>query len=272
MEPHPSPKIKHKLRPLSDEELDEVEDRHGSLLDCPTCLASRIKVSPDVYGWENGTYKYRGTLYQCDCDTQKNLRKHYLLANIGDQYQRLNWDDYDGPEVVRETVRLYIAGWETAQVNGMGLTFEGSQGSGKTFAATHVAKELIKQGVKAYFIPFVEVISAYKRQNADEFEAKLKTAPLLVLDELIPPEPGPQAALFARRYEELIRHRTNFNLPTIVTTNLSEEELDHHYTRTYSLLAAKQIPVKVQNDDARRGKIAKENLELLVNDERRPIT
>jgi DNA replication protein DnaC len=210
--------------------------------------------------------------YECDCETQIALRKHYLLANIGDQYQRLDWADYDGPESVRETVRLYLEGWKTAQVNGMGITFEGTQGSGKTFAATYIAKELIKQGVKAYFIPFIEVISAYKRQNAEEYEQKLKTAPLLVLDELIPPEPGPQAALFARRYEELIRHRTNFNLPTIVTTNLSEQELEKLYPRTYSLLAAKQIPVKVENDDARRGKIAKENLELLVNDERRPIT
>src|SRR5687767_2514696 len=99
MAAQPAPKIKHRLKPLSDEELDAVEELHGSLLDCPTCLASRIQVGPDVYGWENGTYRYRGVEYECDCDTQKALRKHYLLANIGDQYQRLNWDDYDGPEV-----------------------------------------------------------------------------------------------------------------------------------------------------------------------------
>jgi DNA replication protein DnaC len=262
-----------RLRSLTDEEYDRIEELAGHSLDqCPTCLAKPIHVAPSVYGYENGTYRYRGEQYDCNCDIQRALHKAYLAANIGDQYQRLNWNDYDGPAEVRNAVSLYLSKWPTARVNGMGITFKGTQGSGKTFAATYIAKELIKRGVDVYFVPFVEVISAYKRQNADEFEEKLKQTGLLVLDELIPPEPGPQAVLFSRRYEELIRHRTNFNLPTIVTTNLNEEELQKHYPRTYSVLAAKQIPVDVKNDDARRGKIAIENIELLENEEVRPIT
>jgi DNA replication protein DnaC len=262
-----------RLRSLTDEEFDLAAELANHPLDqCPTCLARPIEVAPSVYGYENGRFRYRGQEYDCDCDTQKSLHKHYLVANIGDQYQRLNWDDYDGPANVRDSVNLYLSKWETARVNGMGITFKGTQGSGKTFAATYIGKELIKRGVKVYFVPFIEVISAYKRQNADEFEEKLKQTELLILDELIPPEPGPQAALFSRRYEELIRHRTNFNLPTIVTTNLVEQDLQKHYPRTYSVLAAKQIPVDVKNDDARRGKIAIENIELLQNEEVRPIT
>jgi hypothetical protein len=45
----------------------------------------------EYYGREYGTYKLDGEVHPCDCDEQIALRKHYLLANIGDQYMRLNW-------------------------------------------------------------------------------------------------------------------------------------------------------------------------------------
>ena len=185
---------------------------------------------------------------------------------------RLDWKDYDC-EPVREQVALYLNRWDTAKRNGMGMTFKGALGTGKTFAATHIGKELIKRGESVYFIPFLEVVSAYQKQHAEEIENKLKSINVLIIDELVPPDGGLQAALFSRRYEELIRYRTNFNLSTIVTTNLSESELLKEYSRTYSLLAAKQVPVEVPlSDDARRGKIAMENIELLANEEVRPIT
>lgn len=264
-----------RLRSLTDEEFDLVSDRAAKSIpldQCPTCSASKIEVAPGVYGWENGTYRYRGQEYNCDCDRQRMLRKHYLLANIGEQYMRLDWNDYDASKELRDTVALYLDSWETAKRNGMGVTIKGSLGVGKTFAATHIGKELIKRKEDVYFTPFLEVVSAYQKQNAEAFERMLKQAGLLILDELVPPEGGPQSSLFARRFEELVRHRTNFNLPIVLTTNLNERELLHHYPRTYSLLAAKQVEVEIQTSDARRKKIAIENLELLANKEVRPIT
>jgi DNA replication protein DnaC len=256
---------------LSDDRYDELAAK-ADLDACPTCGATTILIRPGVEGWENGTFRFRGLEYECDCATQKLLYRHYLNANIGDQYMRLNWNDYDC-KPVREKVKLYLDAWDTAKRNGMGMTFKGKLGTGKTFAATYIGKELIKRGEDVYFIPFLNVISSYQKQHAEEIDDRLKGTGVLILDELLPPESGAQAALFARRYEELIRHRTNFNLPTIVTTNLTEDELLKEYPRTYSLLAPKQVAVEVtQTDDARRGKIAMENEELLANREVRPIT
>lgn len=264
-----------RLRNLSDEEFEEAEAlaKQGTPLnECPTCGAKRIQVEPNVYGWENGTYKLYGETYDCDCQYQMKLRRHYLAANIGDQYQRLNWDDYDVPEV-RADVDFYLRHYEGCKRQGIGMTFSGGLGTGKTFAATHIGRCLVKRNERVYFTPFLNVISSYQKQNADQLERRMKQTGVLILDELLPPDPGPQQLLFSRRFEELIRHRTNFNLPTIITTNLKKDELLDHYPRTYSLLAAKQIEVELPDlPDARRKFINTEMLELVANGEVKPIT
>jgi DNA replication protein DnaC len=266
-----------KLRRLNNEEFERAEEKAASsgipLDECPTCGSKVIEVEPAVYGRENGQYRYFGETYDCDCDTQMALRKHYLLANIGDQYMRLNWDDFDGDKDLRGTVKLYLNKFDSARRNGMGVEFASKElGTGKTFAATHIAKELIKRGESVYFIPFTNMISLYATPGGQELEEQLKKVAVLVLDEVVPPDTGAQHALFARRFEELIRHRTNFNLPIIMTTNMNAEELHDEFPRVYSLLEAKQLRVKVKGYDARAGRIGMENLELLANDEVRPIT
>jgi DNA replication protein DnaC len=266
-----------KLRRLSDAEYDRVEklaQANGKSLDqCPTCGASQIEVAPSVYGWINGTYKFRGEELDCDCATQRNLYRHYLSANVGEQYQRLDWVDYDGSLMVRNGVKKYLDHYKSAKQNGMGIEFAGQTlGTGKTFAATHIAKELIKQGENVYFIPFLSIMNLYTNAQDQELERHLMSVSFLCLDEIIPGNTGAQAGLFARRFEELIRHRTNFNLPVISTTNLTYNQLEHYYPRTYSLLEAKQMKIEVEGKDARMEKIPMENIELMCNDEVRPIT
>jgi DNA replication protein DnaC len=242
---------------------------------CPTCLAKEIEVEEGVYGWEYGTYRYRGEEYPCDCDTQMILRRHYLLAGIGDQYQRLDWSDFRGTPEVRDAVALFLEKWDRFRINGMGLEFSSPNlGVGKTFAATHVGKELIKKGVKVMFMPFLEVIGLLSRdaEYRTAQENRLRDSTVLILDEVVPPISTAQGHLFSTKFEELIRHRTNFNRVTIMTTNLTPNKLHEHYPRTYSLLEAKQIRVELGGKDARQDFIGMENIELVANDEVRPIT
>jgi len=203
------------------------------------------------------------------------LRKHYLLANIGDQYMRLDWRDYDGAQSVRDSVDLYLDKWTGFKLNGMGVEFASPNlGVGKTFAATYVGKELIKRGELVYFKPFLEIISLYEKDPdyRHREEDRLRDTTVLILDEVVPPVSTAQGQLFATKFEELIRHRQNFNRVTIMTTNLTPEKLRETYSRTYSLLEAKQMRIEMVGQDARMGKIAMENIELVANGEVRPIT
>lgn len=273
-----------KLRRLKNSEYEIAEARcemRGTpLTTCPTCGSKPIKVRGDderpgeAEGREYGTYRYMGQDHPCDCDTQMALRKHYLVANVGDQYMRLDWKDYRN-EDIRVKVNLYLDKWLSFKALGMGIEFGGEGlGVGKTFAATYVAKELVKKGERVYFLPFLELISTYQLPDGEREQMwkRLRDTTVLVLDEVRPPHSSAQAWLFAERFEELVRHRTNFNLPTIIGTNLTQTELHEHYPRTYSLLSAKQMRLELTGADARASWIGDQNLDWAINDELPPIT
>jgi len=242
---------------------------------CPTCLAKRIEIEDGVYGFENGTYKYRGEVFECDCQRQMDLRVHYILANIGDQYQRLDWMDFRGSEEVRDFVATYLRNWSSFKVNGMGVEFSSPNlGTGKTFAATYIGKELVKRGEAVYFIDFRDVIALLNKdqdvRNAQE--ERIRETTVLILDEVVAGISLAQGNLFASKFEELIRYRTNFNRITLMTTNLTPEQLHKEYPRSYSLLEAKNKRITLGGEDARQDFIKWENEELAINGEVRPIT
>lgn len=266
-----------KLPRLTNQQFEAAErlaKMSGVPLDqCPTCLSKEREVDEGVRVRWSDTYRYRGETHDCDCETQIALRKHYLLAGIGDQYQRLNWNDYRRSDEVRDWVARFLDKWDSFKINGMGVEFSSPRlGVGKTFGATHIAKELIKRGEAVFFIPFLELISLYDRPDRDEVEHRLKTSTVLILDEVVPPRTEAQGGFFGSKFEELIRHRTNYNLVTIMTTNLEPADLRRHYPRTYSLLEAKQCRIEMVGEDARQGDLAAENLELVITEEVRPIT
>lgn len=274
-----------RLRRLSSAEFDEFADRSGasgvSVSTCPTCGSKPFKVKheeiPDLGEAEGrvfGTYRYKGADHPCNCAEQMMLRKHYLVAGIGDQYMRLNWTDYRDEEV-RTSVDMYLDRWENFKVLGMGIEFGGEGlGTGKTFAATHVGKELIKRGERVFFVPFLDLISLYQREDTERerMSKRLRDTTVLILDEVRPPGTAAQGWLFSERLEALVRHRTNFNLPTIIGTNLTADELHHHYPRTYSLLQAKQLRIEMLGSDARASWVGEHLLDLALNGEVPPIT
>lgn len=267
-----------RLKWLTDEEFTEVE-RIASATNipsnqCPTCKSrpTVIDDSPGIVEHVNGTYKYFGDMYPCDCQAQMALRARYLLANIGDQYQTLDFDrDWTGCPDAKAMVVRYLTYWQNFRDHGMGLEFGGkNQGTGKTFAATYIGRELIKQRQNVYFLPFIEMVAAFER-DASNVASRMKSSTYLILDDVVPPISARQHEFYANQLEALIRHRTDFNLPTIITTNMLEDELTKWYPRTYSLLSAKQMRVDVQGEDIRRS-LNMENIELAINGEVRPIT
>jgi len=241
---------------------------------CPTC-DSKPEIIPGSGGVKErqpGTYKYMGEEYKCDCDAQIALRARYLVANIGEQYQRLDWSEWDGCDETKNVVDLYLKGWKQFFRQGIGVElFSNALGTGKTFAVTHIGKELIKQGQSVYFIPFVEMAAAFDRKDSDYIASKIRESGFVILDEVIPPISEAQRAFFGLQFEALIRHRTNNNLPTLMTTNMSQEVLHSAYPRTYSLLSAKQMRQEVAGTD-RRHLISAKEMEIIANEETRPIT
>lgn len=228
----------------------------------------------DQYGErENGTYRLRGEEYECDCAQQILLRKHYLLANIPDKYMRLSWThDFRGDPAASEAVNMYLDKWANFKINGMGVEFAGTGlGIGKTFAATHIGKELIKQREEVFFIPYNQMLNAMRYKDEYILE-RLAKVHVLILDELQAPPNEQLRSIMSDQLESIVRDRTNYNGVTIMTTNLLEEVIREEYPRVYSLLREKQMRVDLTGLDARKSWVEQENLELIANNETRPIT
>jgi DNA replication protein DnaC len=221
-----------------------------------------------------GEFKYGGTMWPCDCAAQIALLQHYMAAGIPYKYMRYDDEDWKGDKKALEEVHGYLDGWDKLREFGIGLGFHAKTlGVGKTFLATYIGRELIKRGELVAFSNFNDVLSVYElpyepRQKREDL---LKSSRVLILDEVSQPWSEAQAPLYAAKFEDLIRHRTNFNKATIYTTNMEPDVLDRLFPRAYSLLSSNSRAITVNGSDVRRESIWDIDYELLKNGEVRPI-
>ncbi len=110
------------------------------------------------------------------------------------------------------------------------LIFQGINGCGKTHLAAAIANYRRAQGEPVFFVVVTDLLdhlrstfSPESKISYDEFFEKIKTSPVLVLDDF-----GEQAATpwAQEKLYQLINYRYNAKLPTVVTTCLSPDEVE----------------------------------------------
>jgi DNA replication protein DnaC len=266
---------------LSNNQYDEVEqlaiDKNINLNICPTCGAKPIEVEDNsgIYVWGPSTYKLNSEEHECHCEEQTNLQRHYLLANIPKTYWTLSKQDFFGDLTALDKAELYLQRWEDMKRNGIGIEFHSpTMGTGKTMLACLIGKKLVCESERVYFTQFRDIMRLYEMpyEKRDEATRRLRHIPVLVLDEVGATISDAQRAFFAGELEDLIRYRTSGNGVTIMTTNLTPQQLDTEYPRTFSLLSASTIRVPVSGEDVRRaGEVDFLRTELALNGEAVPI-
>lgn len=241
---------------------------------CPTCGQRRHEEAPGVWIWRASTYRLYGQQYDCDCEMQCELRWQYLAANIPSEYWTLSDEDFIGDQHAISAIKEYLDLYGEFRKQGIGLTlYSKHQGVGKTMLACLAAKHLLKRNVRTYFMSFQDAIAMPSNMPYEKREQKLsllRNIPFVVLDEVGRGFTDTQQDYYAQILEEVIRHRTNYNLITIMTTNLTGDEMNNLYSRVYSLLVGKQKLIEVSGQDF-RGKMDLKQLELVANHETRPL-
>jgi len=233
----------------------------------------------------NGFHYWRGERLECPDDSfghpAQRLAEWYWVHNVPLQYQLLDFaewpTDTETKRQAKEMAESYLESIDGFAFYGQGLNiYSQTQGTGKTWLATAIQKELTKRGYDTWFVRFSDVVSLYEWEDKDKkrlYTDKVKTSPILVLDEVQPGWTPRQAMLFREKLEELIRPRESDNLVTILTTNMTRGDLADEYGRVFSLLSGKNEWISLEGEtDARISTdLWRMQAEAAENNERPPI-
>jgi DNA replication protein DnaC len=179
---------------------------------------------------------------QCGKGELRKRKTEYLerYSNLGSLSQ-LTFDNLSpegrtsGPtERSKEPQERFAQVWQAAKGfadNPHGwLVFLGPSGSGKTHLACAVANHRLKLGEPVFYIAAADLLDHLRSSfgpssdtTYDELFEQVKNVPLLVLDDLAL---GSATAWAKEKLEQLLHHRFNARLATIITADVSLERMD----------------------------------------------
>lgn len=172
-----------------------------------------------------------------------SLRKHTFENDLG----------YN-PKQMRMAKR-YVQHWEVLRKNATGLLLWGDVGTGKSLIAGCIANALLDKGVPVIMTNFARLLNKLTDMYAGDRNAYIdsfKRYPLMIIDDL-----GVERnSEFAREQVfSVIDSRYRSELPMIVTTNLTLEELQHpedlSRSRIYDRVLERCLPIRVNDQNIR---------------------
>lgn len=212
------------------------------------------------------------TAERCACFKQKLIETGYAMSNLADVLARENFSTFDtkyyheelladeglSPRKNIEHNRIkserFVKNFKTKASN---LLFHGPTGLGKTFLCHCIAKALLDEGNTVLYVTAPRLFKLIQTQqfnrspeaDAEEKLDAIQEADLLIIDDL-----GAefstivtQSALFDVINQRLLDRRS-----VIISTNLTLDELEEHYTeRIVSRLTGNYEWLKFFGDDIR---------------------
>ncbi|MDD5399223.1 MAG: ATP-binding protein [Dehalococcoidia bacterium] len=215
---------------------ESVEDGRPAE-DCPVCRGTRF-VHPALPSGESDYSRLVPCVCAKDDINRRRAARLQAISNLGNlsklTFGNLSPLGRSSDPVSQKLFQLALDEIRKFAENPQGwIVLAGPVGSGKTHLACAVANYRISQGHSAFYITAAELLdhlrSAYSPSSEieyDELFEQIKNSPLLILDNL---NYSATTVWSKGKLEQLLEHRFNGRLPTLITTGMSVEEFATDY-------------------------------------------
>lgn len=248
---------KRKLLAESGYPLDYLEP----VYDCPDCQDT---------GFVCGT---NGLKEKCHCFRSREIALLYDQSNIreiiaSENFSTLSYDYYQGEDLERfqkaaNICQQFVQNFKQDYHN---LFFYGTVGTGKSFLSGCIANELLKQGCSVIYFSSSRLFETLAHFSFDmatkeplyDFYQDLYHCDLIIIDDL-----GTEItnSFVSSRLFSCLNERHLRKKPTIISTNLSLEEMRNRYSdRVFSRITSNYELCKLTGSDIRMIKKRTANL------------
>ena len=218
--------------------------RKDGLLYCHVCHQPKER-RPELLGRE----QIVGIL--CECERAKReeeeeaSRKHHAEMAFWEKMTDLRKDNICDPtyetvtlanddginQKVSNFCRKYIDRWPQMLENNIGVLFHGPVGTGKSFFACAIANELLQKHVPTTITSFPRLLNLLQDSNNRQWLLDcLGNYKLVVIDDLGVER---ETSYAAEQIFAVIDARSRAKLPTIITTNLTKQEMENQPSMQY---------------------------------------
>ncbi len=219
------------------------------IYDCPDCRDT---------GFVNGA--------RCHCLKQKIIDVMYRQSDIYPKLREENFDTFSyeyfsGDTLIQmKKIRALAMDFvDTFAKNYVNMLFYGNVGSGKTFITNCIAERLISEGYSVIYLTALRLFDLLNghvfRRNGSVFDEdsynSLFDCSLLIIDDL-GTEVMNSATVTAAELFQILNERDNARKPTIISSNLSLEQLKDNYSeRSFSRILGGYELIRFTGEDIR---------------------
>jgi DNA replication protein DnaC len=198
---------------------------------CPLCQDRGILLEGDV-------------AFPCSCMNLKKLDNQFRSARISRELKKCRFENFKfdyyrssiGDQMYYESAMKALRASQSfveeyrRNPHELGIMFSGPVGSGKTFLAAAIANELMEAQKQVLFLvvpDLLDELRATYKSDVNELDLldTARTIPILILDDL---GAHNYTDWTRNRLYSIINYRMNDQLPTIITSNLSLEEMEEY--------------------------------------------
>ena len=244
-------------------------------LECCDICGEPIQCGIEIFGQTRTVY------CMCQCDRDEVQRRKYEIQQMMredrisclkikgfEKAEMQGWtfhnDDGKQPKVT-QAAKKYCENFEEFKANGKGLIFHGGVGTGKTYTAACIANELISKGTPVLMTNFSRIINNLQEDfnGRQKYIDGLNDYDLLIIDDLAAER---NTEYMNEIVYNVIDARYRLNLPLIVTTNISMQEMmnvtEISRQRVYSRVLEMCHPIAVTGADRRKQTALKDYAEM----------